>query len=417
MSTRSPGSAARSTVRNSACCSRRCSRVSSTSRSSKGLGVCFTLSPVYCPSVMAGLISTRASNLRGASSSRLTSSAKWSLIMLEGTLPLRKPGRRASFWTREKAFCHAARTTSGPSSTCSLRLQELTSSTATFIRAPDTRVDSGATILHHREASSRIQPLPGRLGLDHQGGRGRLDMLEPALQALAQDGERPAQGEVEDDHGGVDAERAKGRVVDDLGRARELGEADDGGEGRSLEELDQEPHGGRKGDAQRLGQDDEAKLREVPEAQRVGRFPLFAGHGLDASAPDLAEKRARVQDEPQRRRRPGIAPDVKEAGPEVHEVELDQQWRPLEDPDVPGDHPRQRLPRRDPEDGDDEAGGATADEGDGGEENGPAHGQHQEPELVKGELADHRVSAMAHREKKARWIAAKAAWNPSDMAR
>src|SRR5712664_282918 len=74
-----------------------------------------------------------------------TSSAKWSLIMLEGTLPLRKPGRRASFWTREKAFCHAARTTSGPSSTCSLRLQELTSSTATFIQAPDTMVDSRAT--------------------------------------------------------------------------------------------------------------------------------------------------------------------------------------------------------------------------------------------------------------------------------
>src|SRR5438132_1422843 len=83
-----------------------------------------------------------------------------------------------------------------------------------------------------------------------------------------------------------------------LGRARELGEADDGGKRRSLEELDQEPHGGRKSDAKRLGQDDEPELREVPEAQRVGRFPLFAGHGLDASAPDLAEERARVQDEP-----------------------------------------------------------------------------------------------------------------------
>src|SRR5439155_186152 len=90
--------------------------------------------------------------MRRRATSCRTSSAKWSLIMLEGTLPLRKPGRRASFWTREKAFCHAARTTSGPSSTCSLRLQALTSSTATFIRAPDTRVDE-RHILHHREAS------------------------------------------------------------------------------------------------------------------------------------------------------------------------------------------------------------------------------------------------------------------------
>src|SRR6266446_8310193 len=90
--------------------------------------------------------------MRRRATSCRTSSAKWSLIMLEGTLPLRKPGRRASFWTREKAFCHAARTTSGPSSTCSLRLQALTSSTATFIRAPDTRVDE-RHILHYREAS------------------------------------------------------------------------------------------------------------------------------------------------------------------------------------------------------------------------------------------------------------------------
>src|ERR1700730_5177810 len=90
--------------------------------------------------------------MRRRATSCRTSSAKWSLIMLEGTLPLRKPGRRASFWTREKAFCHAARTTSGSSSTCSLRLQELTSSTATFILAPDEgRFESH--ILHHREAT------------------------------------------------------------------------------------------------------------------------------------------------------------------------------------------------------------------------------------------------------------------------
>src|SRR3989337_2004244 len=57
--------------------------------------------------------------------------------MVDGTLPLRKPGSRASFWTRLKAFSHASWTTSGPSSTCRRRLHAPISSTATFIQAPE----------------------------------------------------------------------------------------------------------------------------------------------------------------------------------------------------------------------------------------------------------------------------------------
>src|SRR5689334_6642502 len=94
---------------------------------------------------------------RRATSCR-TSSAKWSLIMLRGTLPLRKPGSLASRCTRPKACSHARVTTSGASSTCSRRLQAPSSSMSTFMATPRSRLGSPWPVRPdpHPTLSSRI---------------------------------------------------------------------------------------------------------------------------------------------------------------------------------------------------------------------------------------------------------------------
>src|SRR5689334_9813898 len=74
--------------------------------------------------------------MRCRATSCRTSSAKWSLIMLRGTLPLRKPGSLASRCTLPKACSQAFVTTSGVSSTCRRRLHAPSSSTSTFMAAP-----------------------------------------------------------------------------------------------------------------------------------------------------------------------------------------------------------------------------------------------------------------------------------------
>src|SRR3972149_1280776 len=56
------------------------------------------------------------SGINWRATSCFTSAAKWILIMLRGTLPLRKPGSRASFCTRLKAGSPAGRTTPGAAS-------------------------------------------------------------------------------------------------------------------------------------------------------------------------------------------------------------------------------------------------------------------------------------------------------------
>jgi hypothetical protein len=52
--------------------------------------------------------------------------------------------------------------------------------------------------------------------------------FEAVFEVFAEEGEGPAEEEVEGGDAGVDEEGAEGGVVDDLGGAGELGEADDG---------------------------------------------------------------------------------------------------------------------------------------------------------------------------------------------
>ena len=85
--------------------------------------------------------------------------------------------------------------------------------------------------------------------------RARAGLLEPPLEMLAS--RDSGQQRVTKEEAGdccVDDERAEGGVVDDRRRARQLSEADDGRQRRSLEELDQEAHGRWQRDPERLGQ-------------------------------------------------------------------------------------------------------------------------------------------------------------------
>src|SRR5438132_298274 len=58
--------------------------------------------------------------MRCSATSRRTSSAKCSFTSERGTCPLRKPGRRACFWTRPYARSHSFWTTSAGASTWGL---------------------------------------------------------------------------------------------------------------------------------------------------------------------------------------------------------------------------------------------------------------------------------------------------------
>ena len=114
---------------------------------------------------------------------------------------------------------------------------------------------------------------------------------KPAFEMFGEPRQRPAQAEVDHCNESIDGERAKGCIVHDLCRARELDEADDRGKRRAFQKLYQEADRRRNRDAQRLRHDYEAKLLRVVERERACPFPLAARDGLNAAAPDFAEER------------------------------------------------------------------------------------------------------------------------------
>ena len=89
-------------------------------------------------------------------------------------------------------------------------------------------------------------------------GRGEL-----ALQAGAEKRQRPADHEVEDADDAEDHERLEDLVGDDVAGARQLGEADDGGERGALDELHQEADRRRAARCEGLRQDDVASCGET----------------------------------------------------------------------------------------------------------------------------------------------------------
>src|SRR5580704_3312464 len=115
------------------------------------------------------------------------------------------------------------------------------------------------------------------------------DMGSP-FQRAGGDRQRVAQHEIDSGDRGEDHKRLEGRVVDDLAGARQLDEADHRGKRGVLHDLHHEAYGRWNGDPHRLRQDHVGVLLEAVEAEAVRRFPLRARHGLDAAAPDLAEK-------------------------------------------------------------------------------------------------------------------------------
>ena len=106
----------------------------------------------------------------------------------------------------------------------------------------------------------------------------------------------------------------RGDQHDRHGDARAGLRGDDGGDGEQLHVGRQRRQGGVLGevevladhgwedDPERLREDDQAEGLHVAEAQRLGRLPLPAGHGLDPAAHDLGDEAGGVDDQAQQER-------------------------------------------------------------------------------------------------------------------
>src|ERR1700722_5309461 len=217
--------------------------------------------------------------------------------------------------------------------------------------------------------------------------------MEPPLEPAGYLRQREAEREVDGGHDQVDGEGTEGGGWGELALAGELDEADDGGQRGVLDELDQEADGGRNGEPERLRHDDVAQLLGEAQAQRGAGLPLGARDGLQAAAPDLAQKGAgidRIRRGGGDPRRDGEAEDRQ--GEEEYE-QPGEQGRALHDQYVDRAQPAQRRPAGDAQQRDRQADQAAAHEGDGRQRQGPARGRDQVEHVDEGELADHRRAA------------------------
>ena len=95
---------------------------------------------------------------------------------------------------------------------------------------------------------------------------------------------------------------------------------------------------------------------------------------------------------------PGVEADAGEDGEAVEgDEELHEQWRALQQADIGGCGPAERAVGRDAQEGDDEAAESAADEGDQGEQDGPAEGAQEEDQLLRAEVAAHARAPSAGR--------------------
>src|SRR5471032_2158625 len=208
------------------------------------------------------------------------------------------------------------------------------------------------------DTSSSAWWLPNRLEMPFNAKSG----IDPPLQSLRQQRQRPSHHEIERRDDRIDDHRLEGRVGHQLTGARQLDEADDGGDRGALDELDGKAHGRRDRDPRRLGQDDVPELLGVTERQAFRGLPLRARDRLDRATPDLAEKRARIEGESEQNRGPGRHLDVEEYGKAViDDEELHQHGRALKQLDVADREPAQRPIGGRPHDRDQQAKNAAAD--------------------------------------------------------
>ena len=87
---------------------------------------------------------------------------------------------------------------------------------------------------------------------------------------------------------------------------------------------------------------------------------------------------------------PGVDRKAEDGEAEIEPEDPDQQWRALNELGVDGAEQLQRRHASEAHQRDDRADGGTAEEGDAGQRQGPAHGGDQEQHVDPGELPDHR---------------------------
>src|SRR5271155_38520 len=226
----------------------------------------------------------------------------------------------------------------------------------------------------------------------------RLEMLfnaksgiDAPLEGLRQQRKRPAEDEIERRHDRIDDHRPEGRVGHQLPGASELDKADNRSDRGALDQLDRETNRRWDRDARRLRQDDVPELFGKAEREAFRGLPLRPRNGLDRTAPDLAEERARIQGEGKQHGRPGIDLKVEEDGEAIiGDEELHQHGRPLEQRDVPDGEPLQGSGWGDPQDRDEETDDPAAYEGAERQQQGPGDRLEEIEELPDSEAASHR---------------------------
>ncbi len=204
--------------------------------------------------------------------------------------------------------------------------------------------------------------------------------------------QRPAQREIDQRDEAEDQRRLEGDGVDQGPGAGELGEADERGDRRALDDLHHQPDRRRQHQAERLGHDDEPERRHEAETERPRHLPLPDRHRRKGAVEDLAEEGRRVEDEGEGGGRPRIGAEADEGGAVVDHEQLDEERRALDEAHIGHRQAPEDRRRADPHPGDDHAEEAAADAGDQREQDRPARGEDKEVGLVEGEVADHRLT-------------------------
>eukprot|EP01022_Parablepharisma_sp_SALTPOND_P000591 TRINITY_DN1031_c0_g5_i1.p1 TRINITY_DN1031_c0_g5~~TRINITY_DN1031_c0_g5_i1.p1 ORF type:complete len:1047 (+),score=351.32 TRINITY_DN1031_c0_g5_i1:737-3877(+) len=203
--------------------------------------------------------------------------------------------------------------------------------------------------------------------------------------------QRIAEYEVDAGHDGEDQEGLEGRIADQLARLGQFHQADDGGDRGVLDDLHQEAHGGRQRDAHRLRQDHVAQLLPARHGQGGGGFPLRYRHGLDATAPDLAQVGAGVDGHGNGGGHHGGQLVAEDRQSVERQEQDDQHRRALDDLDIHRREQAQRADVRGAHQGHDEPGDAATDEGQHRQQQRPLRRFQQEDEIIKGKFSEHYI--------------------------
>src|SRR5438034_2504881 len=209
--------------------------------------------------------------------------------------------------------------------------------------------------------------------------------MEPPFQPAAPLGEREAEREIKRGDGEVDGERLEGRGSRGLALAGQLDEADGRGERGVLDQLDEESHGRRRRDPERLRHDHVAQLMAEAEAERGAGLPLRLRDGGERAAPDLAEEGAGIDRQRRDGGGPGIDREAEDGKPEIKPEDPHQQRRALDQLGVRRAEQSQRRYTAEAQQRHDRADEAAADTGGCGQRQRPAQRGHEKQHVDPGE--------------------------------